>query len=201
MLGGFAWRKWCENLTDEVPRRSPVARPGISIAIRPMPKCGCDAAESAGQSLALAPRGPQRVRRRSLFFFERPRGHTCDSRVDEPHGKGPVSPRVSTASGPAFPFRQGHVRAKNRLEVMRTPDPRWVSSRRITCRLKVSPPKLRVHSLTGRITPEVMRKAFKAVKRNRGAAGLDKESIKRFEANKVRIRTPRKGQCRGGRPL
>lgn len=49
--------------------------------------------------------------------------------------------------------------------------------------LKVSPRKLRVHALTGRITPEVMRKAFKAVKRNRGAAGLDKESLKRFEAN------------------
>ena len=49
--------------------------------------------------------------------------------------------------------------------------------------LKVSPRKLREHSLTGRITPEVMRKAFKAVKRNRGAAGLDKESIKMFEAN------------------
>jgi hypothetical protein len=32
--------------------------------------------------------------------------------------------------------------------------------------------KLRkVHSLTGRITPELMREAFKAVKRNRGAAG------------------------------
>ncbi len=49
--------------------------------------------------------------------------------------------------------------------------------------LKVSPRKLRVHSLTGRITPEVMRKAFKMVKRNRGAAGLDKQSIKMFEAN------------------
>ena len=49
--------------------------------------------------------------------------------------------------------------------------------------LKVSPRKLRVHALTGRITPEVMRKAFKMVKRNRGAAGLDKESITMFEAN------------------
>ena len=49
--------------------------------------------------------------------------------------------------------------------------------------LKVSPRKLRVHALTGRITPEVMRKACKAVKRNRGAAGLDKQSIKMFEAN------------------
>jgi group II intron reverse transcriptase/maturase len=45
----------------------------------------------------------------------------------------------------------------------------------------VSIPK--VHSLTGRITPDLMRKAFKNVKRNRGAAGIDKVSIRMFEAN------------------
>jgi len=43
--------------------------------------------------------------------------------------------------------------------------------------------KIKVHSLTGRITPELMRKAFKAVKRNRGAAGVEKVSITMFEAN------------------
>ena len=43
--------------------------------------------------------------------------------------------------------------------------------------------KIKVHSLTGRITLEVMRSAFLAVKRNRGAAGVDKVSIKMFEAN------------------
>ena len=43
--------------------------------------------------------------------------------------------------------------------------------------------KIKVHSLTGRITPELMRKAFKAVQRNRGAAGVDKVSIQMFEAN------------------
>jgi RNA-directed DNA polymerase len=43
--------------------------------------------------------------------------------------------------------------------------------------------KQKVHSLTGRITPEVMLAAFKAVKRNRGAAGVDKVSIQMFEAN------------------
>jgi RNA-directed DNA polymerase len=43
--------------------------------------------------------------------------------------------------------------------------------------------KIKVHSLTGRITPELVRAAFKAVKRNRGAAGIDKVSIKMFEAN------------------
>lgn len=49
--------------------------------------------------------------------------------------------------------------------------------------LKVLPHKHRVHSRTGRITREALYKAFKAVKRNRGAAGLDKQSIKMFEAN------------------
>ena len=43
--------------------------------------------------------------------------------------------------------------------------------------------KVKVHSLTGRITPKVMRQAFQAVKRNRGAAGVDKVSIKMFAAN------------------
>jgi group II intron reverse transcriptase/maturase len=41
----------------------------------------------------------------------------------------------------------------------------------------------KVHSLTGRITYSVMLKAFKAVKRNRGAAGIDKVSIAMFEGN------------------
>ena len=43
--------------------------------------------------------------------------------------------------------------------------------------------KIKVHSLTGRITPKMMRQAFKAVKRNRGASGVDKVSIKMFEVN------------------
>ncbi len=47
----------------------------------------------------------------------------------------------------------------------------------------MSKKKVKVHSLTGRITPKVMRQAFQAVKRNRGAAGVDKVSIKMFEAN------------------
>lgn len=43
--------------------------------------------------------------------------------------------------------------------------------------------KIKVHSLTGRITPELVRTAFQAVKRNRGAAGIDKVSIQMFAAN------------------
>ena len=43
--------------------------------------------------------------------------------------------------------------------------------------------KIKVHSLTGRITPKLMRQAFQAVKRNRGAAGVDKVSVQLFAAN------------------
>ena len=45
------------------------------------------------------------------------------------------------------------------------------------------PKKRKVHSLTGRIDSRLMYQAFKAVKRNRGAAGIDKVSVKMFEAN------------------
>lgn len=41
----------------------------------------------------------------------------------------------------------------------------------------------KVHSLTGRITMCLMFKAFKAVKKNRGAAGIDRISIRMFEHN------------------
>lgn len=43
--------------------------------------------------------------------------------------------------------------------------------------------KIKVHSLTGRILPDLMHKAFRNVKRNRGVAGIDKVSIAMFEAN------------------
>ena len=43
--------------------------------------------------------------------------------------------------------------------------------------------KRKVHSLTGRIDDKMMRAAFKAVKKNRGAAGVDKVCIGMFEQN------------------
>lgn len=43
---------------------------------------------------------------------------------------------------------------------------------------------VKAHSLTGRITDSMMDKAFRTVKRNRGAAGVDKVSISMFEANR-----------------
>lgn len=44
--------------------------------------------------------------------------------------------------------------------------------------------QVKAHSLTGRITPPIMLQAFRSVKRNRGAAGIDKVSIGLFEANR-----------------
>jgi group II intron reverse transcriptase/maturase len=43
--------------------------------------------------------------------------------------------------------------------------------------------KRKVHSLTGRIDDRLMMQAFKAVKKNRGAAGIDKVSIGMFQEN------------------
>jgi len=43
--------------------------------------------------------------------------------------------------------------------------------------------KIKHHSLTGRITLLLMHRAFRNVRRNRGAAGIDRESIAAFEIN------------------
>jgi RNA-directed DNA polymerase len=43
--------------------------------------------------------------------------------------------------------------------------------------------KIKAHSLTGRITETLMRTAFRNVKRNRGAAGIDKVSLGLYEKN------------------
>lgn len=45
------------------------------------------------------------------------------------------------------------------------------------------PLKIKHHSLTGRITPELMYEAFRSVRKNRGAAGVDRQSVEMFEAN------------------
>ena len=45
------------------------------------------------------------------------------------------------------------------------------------------PLRIKHHSLTGRITIQVMHDAFHSVRKNRGAAGVDRQSIAMFEAN------------------
>lgn len=44
----------------------------------------------------------------------------------------------------------------------------------------MQPKKCKIHSLTGRITPTLMIQSWKAVRRNRGAAGIDKVSIELY---------------------
>lgn len=43
--------------------------------------------------------------------------------------------------------------------------------------------KIKVHSLTGRITTQLVLESWRAVRRNRGAAGIDKVSIRMFQQN------------------
>jgi hypothetical protein len=92
-----------------------------------------------------------------------------------------VRPTTAAAKWPARPSCGKPGASKKRLPGFATVlVPRCLG--RLFCgvnRLKLK----KVHSLTGRITPEVMHAAFKAVKRNRGAAGIDKVSISMFEAN------------------
>ena len=45
------------------------------------------------------------------------------------------------------------------------------------------PLKIKHHSLTGRITEKLMDEAFRSVRKNRGAAGVDRQSLAMFEAN------------------
>jgi len=66
--------------------------------------------------------------------------------------------------------------------------------------LKVKPKKHKVHSLTGRITYKLVEQAAKAVKRNNGAAGVDRMSVKTYWKNKE-INIPnliRRLKTRGG---
>ncbi len=56
----------------------------------------------------------------------------------------------------------------------------------------------KAHSLTGRITAPLLHAAFKAVKRNRGAAGIDRVSLKMVEANLVEKLTALERELKDG---
>ena len=50
--------------------------------------------------------------------------------------------------------------------------------------LEVKPKKFKVHSLTGRITYKLIEQSAKAVKRNNGAAGVDRMSVRTYWENR-----------------
>lgn len=154
----------------------------ISGRYKAKPKGVRYAAVSTRPTLAFALQGWQRVRRRGRYF-DTSKGRTrsretCATKLAWDH-VSPLSNRPAQV-GPSFSDQ-----AESWLKTVST----WVyrSARRLVNVKSAAMPKeqrkLKVHSLTGRITPELMRKSFKAVKRNRGAAGLDKVSINMYEAN------------------
>jgi group II intron reverse transcriptase/maturase len=49
--------------------------------------------------------------------------------------------------------------------------------------MQVAKGKIKFHSLTGRITSKLVFEAWRTVRRNRGAAGIDKVSLRMFESN------------------
>ncbi len=52
--------------------------------------------------------------------------------------------------------------------------------------LEIIPKKKKVHSLTGRITQQLMEQSCKAVRRNNGAPGVDRVTVRSYCANKER---------------
>jgi len=82
-----------------------------------------------------------------------------------------------------FPFSKGKPKAKNTGCPTPGKEKRSFHSNDLMGRKAMH----KHHSLTGRITLSLMAKAFKAVKKNRGAAGVDQVSIKTYEKI-VRIR-------------
>jgi RNA-directed DNA polymerase len=50
--------------------------------------------------------------------------------------------------------------------------------------LDIKQKKFKVHSLTGRITPKLMLDSWKAVKRNQGAAGVDRITVAKYQERK-----------------
>jgi RNA-directed DNA polymerase len=49
--------------------------------------------------------------------------------------------------------------------------------------LEIKSRKFKAHSLTGRITPELIRQSWKAVRRNKGAAGVDRMTVESYGKN------------------
>lgn len=116
--------------------------------------------------------------------METPNENESDRRVSAASG-GPELASIRALAGTARgrPSRRKSTpargAAKERPFRLATPDGVAAQRNRHTQK----PKKVKVHSLTGRMTPRMMREAFRKVKRNRGAAGVDKVSLRMFEAN------------------
>ena len=95
-----------------------------------------------------------------------------------------VSPLVSTTKWCVLPLLDNPAVAKKRFPRHHCwQDIGYYIRGNTGCVMLVNPIQVKHHSLTGRITSDLVRRSFLNVKRNRGAAGVDKQSITMFEAN------------------
>jgi RNA-directed DNA polymerase len=88
---------------------------------------------------------------------------------------------IATASGLPVPLSGNPPELRNAFKGWTREVIRTERSSGLARGKQVSKGKIKVHSLTGRITPKLVYEAWRAVRRNRGAAGIDKVSIQMFE--------------------
>src|SRR5881275_1440308 len=94
-----------------------------------------------------------------------------------------VSSQAKATKWPALALAGQPWDSRNRGDAKKRPRKPARPNFVIATRERLAMKKIKVHSLTGRMTLPLMRQAFQAVKRNRGAAGVDKVSIHLFAAN------------------
>lgn len=91
-----------------------------------------------------------------------------------------IAGKLMAQCGLPFIFR-GNLPQLNKLSKWCTITLLIITTREESTMLDIKPKKIKAFSLTGRITPELMKKAWKAVRRNRGAAGVDRISTDKYE--------------------
>ena len=110
------------------------------------------------------------------------KGETVREESNASRDTGSVSAADMATTVVAPPLRAIRLQLRNDLNRAGAPRPLVEQSKKGQ-QVNRKPKKVKVHSLTGRIDDRMMLAAFKSVKRNRGAAGIDKQSIVMFEAN------------------
>lgn len=181
MTGGIACTQWLTTLTGESPTSSrlTLAAGRVRRAYKAQPKRCVDAAVRRGPPRTLPLQGRQRSR------------STGDGREREPQRKEKPRPRTTRAVNRSRrdALSSQPVPLSGSREAVKKHFPRHVrqgisseSNERGSSdgRIMVEPLAIKHHSLTGRINLKLMHEAFRAVKRNKGKAGVDRVSIEMF---------------------
>src|SRR5262245_22242460 len=174
-------------LTDEVPRR--LVRSGrVSQGYKSYTKGRGHASEMGRASPQPHLKGCQQRQSRGLSRRFLPL--TCSERQNLRVSRGPLRSMGSVSSATAATTWPGGTSFCQPADLLSNNPPQpeighgTVSFTLGEINMGLFPiAKVKAHSLTGRITAPLMLAAYKAVKRNRGAAGIDRVSVKMFEAN------------------